>query len=934
MRFLLQPVRLLRSLAWLVCACLTGASAAAETITPAFYYGALPFPQALQAFNTWIIEPEQIKEPGLVMASQSTLFAYVSVGEVQPGRPYFDKFPKAWLKGRNKAWSSQVIDQSTAEWPAFFVDELIAPLWQQGYRNFFLDTLDSYHLIAATPEARHKQERGIIAAIRLLKTRYPDAGLILNRGFEILPEVAPLVRAVAAESLFQGWDNSKQRYVPVNANDRAWLKNQLVRVRDTFHLPVIVIDYAEAGDPARHDLAARIEAEGFIPWVSDGALAGMGVGAAAAAPVTQAAPAAAIPTTSPRKILMLHDIAPTDLPLKFNVLHRHAAMPLNFLGYVPEYRNVRDGLPEGRLAGRYAGIVSWFGNDVLPNRSAYRKWLLKQVGDGIPVAVLGRFGFDLDSEAGQRLGLASAPRPAVGGIKVLARKPTAAYEIEPHPESAEFSPLSASDQADVWLKLGDNQGTQDAVAITPWGGYALTGFVTVGLPASEQSRWVIDPFAFFARALKLPDMPVPDVTTENGRRLLLVHMDGDGFASRAEFPGSPWAAEVLYREILARYPIPTTVSVIEGETGKEGQYPQLSTSLEPIARRMFALPHVEAASHSYSHPFYWQKLPGENGEAGSYNMPIPGYRFNNTREIDGSVKYVDSLLPPGKRCKVFLWTGDCNPGESQLATLEANGLLGMNGGETSISKNNATLTAVSPLGLPLGDFFQVYAPNQNENVYTNLWTGPFYGYERAIETFELTDTPRRLKPVNIYYHAYSASKPASLKALKKVYDWAQRQPLLPLHASDYIRKVLDFNTMTIAREGEGWHISGGEAVRTLRIPATMGYPDLARSEDVLGWRDAGDARYIHLGGATTSTLVLTAQPGSQPRLDRANARITRQSNAWRFDGAAPLQAEFAAATRCTFRVNGKPVATQPQPGGRLLLTHPARSGILEMHCGQ
>ena len=31
-----------------------------------------------------------------------------------------------------------------------------------------------------------------------------------------------------------------------------------------------------------------------------------------------------------------------------------------------------------------------------------------------------------------------------------------------------------------------------------------------------------------------------------------------------------------------------------------------------------------------------------------------------------------------------------------------------------------------------GDWFQVYAPMQNENVYTNNWTGPFYGFERVI----------------------------------------------------------------------------------------------------------------------------------------------------------------------------------------------------------
>ena len=43
----------------------------------------------------------------------------------------------------------------------------------------------------------------------------------------------------------------------------------------------------------------------------------------------------------------------------------------------------------------------------------------------------------------------------------------------------------------------------------------------------EYARWVIDPFAFLTQALQLPPMPVPDTTTENGRRLLLAHVDGD-----------------------------------------------------------------------------------------------------------------------------------------------------------------------------------------------------------------------------------------------------------------------------------------------------------------------------------------------------------------------------------------------------------------------
>jgi hypothetical protein len=53
------------------------------------------------------------------------------------------------------------------------------------------------------------------------------------------------------------------------------------------------------------------------------------------------------------------------------------------------------------------------------------------------------------------------------------------------------------------------------------------------------------------------------------------------------------------------------------------------------------------------------------------------------------------------------------------------GLLNMNSGNTWISKAEPTLTLVGPIGMMKGEWFQPYAPMQNENVYTNNWTGPF-----------------------------------------------------------------------------------------------------------------------------------------------------------------------------------------------------------------
>lgn len=56
------------------------------------------------------------------------------------------------------------------------------------------------------------------------------------------------------------------------------------------------------------------------------------------------------------------------------------------------------------------------------------------------------------------------------------------------------------------------------------------------------------------------------------------------------------------------------------------------------------------------------------------------------------------------------------------------------------------------------------------------WT--FYGFERVIETFEFTETPRRLKPINIYFHTYLTTKLAGMRSLDKVFPtrWLRKYP--------------------------------------------------------------------------------------------------------------------------------------------------------------
>ena len=106
---------------------------------------------------------------------------------------------------------------------------------------------------------------------------------------------------------------------------------------------------------------------------------------------------------------------------------------------------------------------------------------------------------------------------------------------------------------------------------------------------------------------------------------------------------------------------------------------------------------------------------------------------------------VERLAPAGKRVEVFLWTGDALPDAGTIGLTREAGVVNVNGGDTQIRKAHPTLTAVYPQARPTADGMQVYAPIMNENVYTNDWTGPFDGFRHVIETFEMTERPRRLK---------------------------------------------------------------------------------------------------------------------------------------------------------------------------------------------
>jgi uncharacterized protein (TIGR01370 family) len=903
----------------------------------ALHYGAAPPLDELRAFDVVVVDPDHVPDPAAHRrrtAGRSELFAYVSVGEIHPSRGHAREAPSGLLAGDNPAWGSRVVDQSHPEWPRFLVDRIVAPLHARGYRGLFLDTMDAWQSIARDDAARAAQQDGLVRAIEAIAARFPDLRLIANRGFEVLPRIAPHLSAIAAESLYARWRQEERRFEEVPQADRDWLLARFAEARERHGLPAIAIDYLPPGArEAMRATAGRIGAHGIVPYVTDPELETIGIGAI---------------EVMPRRVLVLHDHPPEPDPSTSDA-HRFLAMPLQWLGYRVELWNVRERPPpSGVLADRHAGVVAWFNGNTAARGWDLVGWLREARANGLRIAFVNGFGAPLEGGLGALLGLSPVDGRPVAPLSIVARDPMFGHEAEPAPTRAALQRIAVRGRHEPLLRIADAARVESVgAAVTEWGGFVLSPFSVVELPGLSQQRWVVDPFAFVARALALPPMPVPDPTTETGRRLLMVHVDGDGFASRAELPGAPFAAEVMLREFVARYPVPHTVSVIQGETASTGVYAALSPALEDIARRIFALPNVEPASHTFSHPFFWRRaVAGDVSPRTS--LAVPGYRFDLDAELSGSARYIDTrLAPAGRRTGVLLWSGDCAPPGVAIARTWTSGLLNMNGGETTMSRGNPSLTAVAPMSIRKEGWLQVLAPNQNENVYTNLWTGPFWGFDRVIETFEMTGRGRRLKPVNIYYHTYSASKPASIAALRRVYDWAMGQPLHPVDGSDWIRRIVDFEGFAVARDvsrPDAWKLTGDGALGTVRLPEGVAARiDWVRSESVAGVRGGPSGRFVHLAapsawlvaadapGASSATPTLgaptsAAPPADSPIVLEGNGRVTqwrRTADGVEFRFAPRVAGDLVLSHRdgCRVAISGRTVT-----GRRTTSDDPLQSG--------
>jgi polysaccharide biosynthesis protein PelA len=869
---------------------------AAAGPTTGFYFGPNPPIPSLAAFDRVVVDPDQTTDlQARALADEGVeVFGRLAVGEVADGRPWFATAPPEWKLGRGSDGKSAIVDPAQTGLRQLLFEQARL-LHARGYQGLLLEGLDRYREVLPSEAERSRRADAWVAWLTDLRRQLPGCKLLLEGGFSLFPRAHPLAAGLVARSLFSRWDPASGRSVDVPAADRDRLLDRLRAVRAGGDLPITVIDQVAPGDRLRaRSVAARIDGLGFEPWVGPPELDRLGLGRI---------------EVVPRRALVVYDS--TEAPLTSSSAHGLLALPLEYFGLAVDYLDAAGPLPPGRLEDQYAGIVTVLTDDAIASPGAYRAWLVRQLDAGLRVVRVGRPGFPLDPALLVRLGLQMAgtgelPAP----VKIAHRDGAVGFEAEPVTRGGELLALRIRPGAPgmtAHLELVDGQGGRvHPVLSAPWGGLAQNPFVVQ--PGLEgRTRWILNPFWFLERALALPARPVLDTTTENGRRIFTSHIDGDGFVNMSERPDRKLGGEVILEEILRRYPVPTAVSVIEGEIGATGLYRESSPKLEGIAREIFRLPHVEAASHAYSHPFDWDAAEHHRAatEHEAAHLPLPNYTFDLEREIAGSVAYIDRrLLPPGKRTRLFLWSGSAQPSARAVAVTRRLGLLNVNGASVgTIGQGVTSLTHVSCLGRPLDGGYQVYAPHPNENNFTNLWRGPYYGYRRAVDVFQHTEQPLRVKPISLYYHFYSGAKPAGVAALRTVHDWALAQEIIPIRLSDYAVKVIDFQRATLARTLEGgWELRRLSSLRTVRFDERLGWPVLEGDSPVVVVRGLPQGRYASFAPAERVQIRFRPEPPQVPYLVWANGQAIAQQRGsgelkLRVVGEVPLRMALAGCPR-------------------------------------
>jgi hypothetical protein len=890
-----------------------------------FFVDLSPRPDALSlaAFDLCVLHPqaEVDLEPGHMAGNR--FLAMLNVAELRAGSAQAklaEKQSVRLVEGAEKGRFA-VADPSQAGWLGWAVAGSADAAARKGFDGFVLSI--------GGQAADSRWQAAVLELAQVLKKRFQDKQILLDARLGLGGMAAGMVDGVLALGVHtQGGTNGTAELAPLDTGRGI---SSLLREARAAGMRAFGVEFATPHDrKAAREAAGHLLTMGVLPFITTPALDGVNLG-----PVEEVS----------RRVLVLHgwDASLTGEPapeagttLAARCLHA----PLEWLGFrlefmamtkdakLPDAAGFRGVILDGSLlldVEQQRQLAAWVREEAkakhVPLLLAGMPWrdelVLKEVRE-----VLGLGGTGKAAPRLVKTSVAQMDSSALrGGMGITAR-------------SMGFLDLEAPAGAKIVLAVHgqDTLGADhrfDQVFHAPWGAAWME-------PAALSAGPQTDLFAFAAEWLGQGGVsPAPDTTTLDGRRVFFNTFSAEGFTRPSTLPGFRLCAEIVRERILSRYFLPFTVAVCEADLRgwRLGQEPEDAPHYEQLARSIFDMPHVAAASYSFSQPVNW-------AAAGKITGPLNDHaissRYDMPREVAGSMSYIHrSLLPLGKNVSLMLWPSGGAPSSEAIDFCAKLGVQSL-----TPAPFRAAVDAARSTGLETGEIAaSSWRHGEHVEVFATAAGHPEASPapERQLAAWQAeSKAGRRISPVVLSASFQDVQDEKKLTELTQALDWCAAEPLHAITAAAYAASVRDAARTRVLRLGDRhWIVLNEGRARTLRLPASAGVPDMARCAGISGYTISQGQIYIHTLGEQRSEIVLAEKPAAIPhvRLAECSARIeflelsSRRATFQVFDwrDVEVVLGGFEPHGLCAYRENGRPYSAHADADGvvRLSLTRQA-----------
>ena len=266
-------VVILRVIMMTVMLLFSGVASAAEPERWAVYYSDQLTAGDFEPFDLIVFDSESFPAFDTLHHKGKMVLGYISLGEAEEYRSYYKKLQeRGLLIEKNAVWKDHtIIDVRNPAWTKLVVEELIPDLLHKGFQGIMVDTLDSpLYLEQRDPKQFEGMKQGVARMIKAIRINYPHLKIMINRGFDVLPDIAGDIDMVLAESTYSTYDFEKKEHKLVPESERSWFLETMKKLQDANpKLKTYTLDYWDHADSASvKRIYEEQRANGFVPYVS------------------------------------------------------------------------------------------------------------------------------------------------------------------------------------------------------------------------------------------------------------------------------------------------------------------------------------------------------------------------------------------------------------------------------------------------------------------------------------------------------------------------------------------------------------------------------------------------------------------------------------------------------------------------------------------